>query len=126
MTTNSSGASLSTIDVGGDHHDELFAVLSNARRRFVLQALQGADREMSVSELTSDLVSWEADMTDSEIVDDGRGAVQVALVHTHLPKMAEAGLVSYDDGDGSVRLTDWNDELEVHLAAAKAPATGGD
>lgn len=126
MSNNAPSSPSATIDVGGDSHDSLFAVLSNARRRLVLRSLQVADREMSVSELTSDVVSHEADMTDTANVDDVRSAVEVALVHTHLPKMARAGLVSYDDAAETVVLTDGDDELDQHLGAIAASTAGDD
>lgn len=125
MTSNSSETSCVTIDVGGDRHDELFDVLSSARRRLVLRSLQVADREMSVSELTSDIVSWETDITDEDI-DDLRGTVEVALVHTHLPKMARAGLISYDDDTRTVVLMNADHELNHHLDAVGSPAMGDD
>lgn len=126
MTVNSSDTYSTPVDVGGDRHDELFAILSDSRRRFVLHTLQFADREMSVSELTADVVSWEADMTDSGTVEDVRGAVEVSLVHTHLPKMDQAGLLNYDHEGGSVRFTDYDHELGVHLGAVKAAVAGDD
>lgn len=126
MKNSSTGQSSSTIDVGSDRRDQLFAVLSDARRRFVLRTLQLADREMSVSELTSEVVSWEADMTDSGTTDDVRDTVEISLVHTHLPKMAQAGVVSYDPAAGTVALTDRRHELDHHLSAVAAPTTGDD
>lgn len=125
MKNSSTELSPATIDVGGGRHDELFAVLSNARRRLVLRTLQLAGREMSVSELTSDVVSWEADMADTE-PDDVRDAVEISLVHTHLPKMADAGLVSYDPAAGTVALTDRTHELDHHLDAVATPTVGDD
>lgn len=126
VTIELSGTPSSTLDVGGDRLDELFAVLSNARRRFVVQSLQRAGRAMSVSELTTDVVSWEADMTDTGNASDERSPVEVALVHTHLPKLAAAGLVTYDDEAGTVTLTDWDHELIAHLDAVETPAAGDD
>lgn len=105
----------SDTDLGDDRHNELFDVLSDPRRRFVLHTLRGAETPVPVAELAVDLVTWESQRSAPDRSGDGRDAVEVALVHIHLPKMAEAGLVRYDETQQTVSLADRGDEVRTHL-----------
>lgn len=95
--------------------DDLFSVLSNARRRYVLSYLCETDDD--VVEL-SDLVDW---ITAQEA--DGEGAqheaVAISLHHTHLPELAARGVIDYDARSETIhyhgqpkleRLLAWTDE----------------
>jgi len=75
--------------------DELFAVLSNANRRFVLSHLVQRETPPALDPLAGALAEWSDDLS----LEDAR----IALHHVHLPKLQEAGLVEYDE---TVRLTD--------------------
>lgn len=87
---NADSASSDESDV---NTDALFDLLSDTRRRYVLSYLHGTDGD--VAEL-SELVDWvmrqEADGGD----DDRYESVAVALHHTHLPRLAESGVLDYD------------------------------
>lgn len=105
----------SEFDVGGDQRDELFDVLSNQRRRVLLYSLQAAELPISVDELTTELVAWEARQSVPDRSCDDRDAIEISLLHNHLPKMAEAGLVKYDDTERRVLFANQTDELQAHL-----------
>jgi|GEM_PF-1610536 len=75
--------------------DELFAVLSNANRRFVLAHLVQRETPPALDPLAGALAEWSDDLS----LEDAR----IALHHVHLPKLQQAGLVEYDE---TVRLTD--------------------
>ncbi|WP_225335557.1 DUF7344 domain-containing protein [Halomicrobium urmianum] len=115
MANRDSEADAPEIDVGGDRQDGLFDVLSDPQRRFALQYLRGASGSVTVGELVTELVAWEVGRPVSERTSVDRSAVEIALVHTHLPKLAEAGLVSYDAAEGSVALADRTDEVRAQL-----------
>lgn len=115
MTNQFSEADQSQFDVGGDRQDELFDVLSNSRRRFVLHDLQTAEMPVQVGELTTGIVTWETQRPVPDHSGTKSDAVEVSLVHHHLPKMAQAGLVRYDDARQTVTLADRTDEVRAHL-----------
>ncbi|MFC6824787.1 DUF7344 domain-containing protein [Halopelagius fulvigenes] len=115
MTTELSDRDLSEFDAGGDHQDELFDVLSNPRRRFVLDNLLTVEMPVPVETLATELVEWEASLTDLDRRGGERDAVEISLVHNHLPKMADSEFVEYDAEDRTVTLGDRTDELRAHL-----------
>jgi hypothetical protein len=49
---------------------------------------------------------------------DGRERALASLVHTHLPKLAEADVVEYDGPEGVVSLSDGVADLEPFLTVA--------
>ncbi|NHN47091.1 hypothetical protein G9464_05695 [Halostella sp. JP-L12] len=102
-------------DTGGNRQDELFDVLSHQRRRFLLHALQTAETPVQIEELTTELVVWETQQPVPNRSGDDRTAIEVSLVHNHLPKMAQAGLIRYDETEQTVMLADRTDEVKAHL-----------
>lgn len=115
MENRHSGPDPSAFDVGGDRQDELFDVLSHPARRFTLRYLQTADVPLEVSELATELVAWEVERPVSDRTSEDRDAIEVSLLHSHLPKMAAAGLVRYDTARKTVSLADRTDEVQAHL-----------
>lgn len=102
-------------EVGGDRHDDLFTVLSQPRRRFTLQYLRTSDTPLPVAELISELVAWENGQSETSTPGDHRAAVEISLLHCHLPMMAEAGVVRYDRIQKTVALGDRTDGVRAHL-----------
>lgn len=104
-------------EVGGDHQDELFEVLAHARRRFTIQYLQTVETPLTVDELTTELVAWEDRRTEGDQSRDDRTGIRISLVHSHLPKMADAGVVTYEATRQTVMFTDGADKVDTHLQA---------
>ena len=104
-------------EVGGDHQDELFRVLAHPRRRFTLQYLQTVETPLTIDELTTELGAWEDHRTGTDQSRDDRTGIRISLVHSHLPKMADAGVVTYDATRQTVMLADGADEVYTHLQA---------
>lgn len=92
-----------------------FDLLRDARRRGVLYTLRRNGRT-SVEELSRRIAAWEPN--------DGRTAtdpetVETSLVHAHLPKLADAGVVEFDRERGAVELADSADELDPLLRSTR-------
>lgn len=115
MANQFSGTDLSKFDAGDDRQDDLFDVLSHQHRRFILHALRTAEMPVPVGELATELVAWEVQRPVSDRSGDDRDAIEVSLVHTHLPKMADAGLIKYNVTGQIVTLADRSDEIQTHL-----------
>ena len=123
MTDQLSETDQTQFEVDGDRHDELFDALSNSRRRFTLQHLQTAETPLPVGELATELQSWESNQTVSAGGGADQDTIEISLLHSHLPKMAEAGLVSYDATRQMVALGDRTEEVQSHLQAMTATET---
>lgn len=91
--------------------DELFTVddvlncLANSRRRFVLYTLEQQD-VVELDELAAEVAAREAATSPAEVSGDHRERVATQLVHTHLPKLAQAQFVEYDPRSQVIRYRD--------------------
>jgi hypothetical protein len=97
--------------------DELHALLSNGRRRFVLRSLLDQPT-LGLDRLAKRLARWEND-TD-EPTDAQRTRAYTALASIHLPRLVEARIVTFDRSAERIRLADgdWSAErLRRHLTA---------
>ncbi len=114
--------------VPGDvSRDDVFEVLSNRRRRYTLQYLgQQPNRTADLSAVAEQVAAWEAGV-DLDAVEYGdRKSVRVSLHQHHAPKMAEVGVLDYDEGRGTLALTDAAADLEPVLAARAGPTSDAD
>lgn len=93
--------------------DELYDLLSNHRRRYVLHFCKRVDGPVSLSELAEQVAAWEQDKAVGEITSAERKRVYTSLQQTHLDRLADAGIVEYE-GD-EVELTDQAEELDIYL-----------
>jgi len=95
-------------DERADDVSAAFDLLSNSRRRGVLYAVERGE-ETTVEELADRISSWLGDAHDAS-------SVRLSLVHTHLPRLADAGVVEYDRERGTVELAGGASDLEPYLA----------
>jgi len=101
-------------DEPADDVSAAFDLLSDARRRGVLYAAERGE-QTTVEELAERISTW---------LSDGEGArrdssVRLSLIHTHLPKLADAGVVEYDRERGTVELAGGATDLEPYLACVR-------
>lgn len=94
---------------------DVFDVLSNPRRRFVLYYLREIDETVELNELAKAIAAWENNTDESELTDQDRKRVYVSLYQTHIPKLTDVGLVEYDQDSGTVHLTDRTSVIDDYL-----------
>lgn len=94
--------SKTTATQGGKSADRAFDVLADAGRRAVIEALS-EDGSATIEALASRLASQHA----------SESRAKLALVHRHLPKLREAGVVTYDPTTQKVEFDDARDVLAV-------------
>ena len=94
---------------------EIFDVLQNQRRRYVLQYLERFDEPVSLSDLAVQVAAWEYHTSVEDVTNDQKKRVYTTLQQTHLEKMEEAGIVEYDADENLIRRTPHTEELTVYL-----------
>lgn len=76
--------------------DELHAVLAEPRRRHAIDVL-ATHQSLSLDDLATAVAEREANGQSAAAEDSANvDRVRVALHHSHLPRLAAAGIVSYD------------------------------
>jgi len=81
--------------------DEVYDLLSNQRRRFVLYHLRNAG-ETSLRDLSRLIAAWENDVDPEAVTSVQRKRVYTALHQTHLMRLDEYDVVEYDESRGTV------------------------
>lgn len=100
--------------------DDIFDLLSNPRRRFVINYLLREDRPVGIQELSRELATWEFEVEPEELTDQQEKRIYVALYQTHVPKLEEAGVVDYDADASLIELTDAATQLQPYVDDAPA------
>ena len=95
--------------------DEVFEILSNRRRRYVIHLLKREQREVYLRELSEHVAAWENEKGIEELTSAEIKRVKTALHQHHLPKMDASGFVEYDAGRETVVLADAVADLEAYL-----------
>ncbi len=96
--------------------DQIFAVLSNRRRRWVVQYLSARETDRaSLRSLVDTIASWECDQPAAELSWKERKRVYTALRQSHLPKLDDAGVIEYDADRGEIILTDDAEAYRLYL-----------
>lgn len=95
---------------------EIFDLLRNKRRRFVLHYMKRHhDEPVELGDLATVVAAWENDVPTRAVTSEQRKRVYTTLQQSHLPKMDDAGIVSYESDRGVIRARDVVDELTIYL-----------
>ena len=86
--------------------DEVFTVLKNQRRRYVLRYLRDSDAPVSLGDVAEQIAAWENDKELRQISSSERKRVYVGLYQCHLPKMDDMRVVSFNKPRGIIELDD--------------------
>lgn len=106
---------MSTSSTDEISQDNAYDLLSNSRRRYVISILRERDEPMALNELSRELAAWENDVDPAELTDQQIKRIYVSLYQTHIPKLSDAGVVSYDQESGTVELEDTVHELDTYI-----------
>lgn len=83
--------------------DVAYDLLADQRRRHVLACLADQTNSIPLDDLAKDVAGRENEAPSAEIPDDEVETISLSLHHTHLPKLAAAGVVDYDPDRDRVR-----------------------
>lgn len=71
----------------------------------------------SIRRLSRHVTARENEKEPSNVTGKERKAVHIALYQCHLPKLADAGLIEYNEDRGSLSLNEWAADLVPHMNA---------
>lgn len=115
QSPNGGGAS----EVASPEHslskDDTFHILQNERRRRVLQYLADTEGPVDMRDIAEQVAAWEHDTTVQQLTSDQRQRVYIALYQSHLPKLADFDLITYNRNRGVVERTPVADEVTRYL-----------
>ena len=83
--------------------DQFYQALASLQRRRLLYYLLEEEHQ-TVEELTTVISGWEATTTGAMITQTDRANLHLELIHNHLPRLADAGLIDYEPPDDVVTL----------------------
>lgn len=95
--------------------DDVFEILRNQRRRFVLHALKRSEEPLTVSDLSTCITAWEQGVDPENVVHEDRRHVHSALRRTHLPKLDGLDIVDYDPETNVVEPTETLSDLDIYF-----------
>lgn len=94
-------------DPDGDiERRHIYDVLSNGRRRVALRYLLDRGEPVAIGELVDVVTEHEIHRSDGDVSPNIHDSVYSALMQSHVPRMVEYGIVEYDEGTKTVRMTD--------------------
>ncbi|WP_226479546.1 DUF7344 domain-containing protein [Natrinema amylolyticum] len=102
----------------GLSHDVIFTLLSQRHRRAVLDLLLAQDRTLTLRDLRNEIVEREHSTEITELDDEQAKQTMVSLHHVHIPKLAEADIVTYDQDRMIVEPTEKLEQMESFLSCA--------
>ncbi|OYR56776.1 DUF7344 domain-containing protein [Halorubrum halodurans] len=95
--------------------DEMFALLSNGRRRHVLRFLQSNGGEIKLRELATAIAAEENGVEPVEVTYTQRKRLYTSLYQSHLPRMERSGVIEYDRNSGLVTLAPAAGDFDAYL-----------
>lgn len=100
---------------------ELFDVFSNARRRWAVRHLEDCDGACDLDELVERVAVRENDADPEELTRAQRRRVYISLYQTHLPMLADHGIVDWDPDDRRVELRKRAGTFDPYLDGRSGP-----
>lgn len=92
---------------------QIHDILRNDRRRLAIKCLRENGGMLTVRDLSEDVATRETG--EAPAPRDKRRSVYVSLHQTHLPKLDDLGIVSYDTDSKEVRLRDRAAEITTYM-----------
>ncbi len=98
--------------------DEVFTALGHPRRRYLLYSLVNGAPTATLPELATQIAAWENDKSPGAVSDDERAEIHTSLYHSHIPKLADLGVVEYEEDEDIVVRAVYTDQVKAVLGHA--------
>ena len=95
--------------------DVVFDLLANQRRRYVLRCLQKFEDRMALTDVADEIARWENETNHTDTSEEEVERVATSLYHVHIPKLADADIVEYDQEQNVVALLKNAEQLAPFL-----------
>ena len=93
--------------------NEAFDLLRNARRRYILYYLRNESATVDLDELAAQIADWEAGATKTNSDETTVESVRTTLRHSHLLKLANAGIITYEPNPGHIELVEAHETNQI-------------
>ncbi|ELY54393.1 hypothetical protein C491_19549 [Natronococcus amylolyticus DSM 10524] len=93
------------------------SLLAESERRYLLYQL-AETRRGNLEDVVSEIAAWERG-EGGPIDSEDRQRVYVSLIHNHLPRLADYGILDYDLRSGDIVLTEGFDDIRPLLEQFK-------
>lgn len=97
--------------------DDLFHLLQNARRRALLRyfAAYPDHKAFEMTTVAEEIAAWENDIPVEQLTSVQHQRVYISLYQAHLPKLAEYGVIEYNQPRGIIKPTALTTLFEPYL-----------
>jgi hypothetical protein len=100
--------------------DEVFTALGHPRRRYLIYALSTRANDETLTEIARKLTAWEQDVRADEVSEEDRRRVHASLYHSHVPKLADLGIIEYETDENIIIRASNIEQVEMVLDGAGA------
>lgn len=87
--------------------NETFNLLTHPHRRYVLYYLTKEFEVVDIETLAAAIAKWDGSRTATG-GSDNSDDIEIGLRHTHLPKLVDAGVITFDADTGAIELDETN------------------
>ena len=105
-------------DANASRMEAACSLLAESERRFLLYQL-AEHRDANLEDVVTGIAAWELDEDPALIEKETRQRVYVSLVHNHLPRLADYGIIEYDLRSGDIVLGEGFDDIRPLLEQFK-------
>ena len=85
--------------------DQVFEVLQSMRRRYAVHYLRRENCTVDFADVTDHVAAWEYNTSPTDLLSEQRKRVYISLYQTHIPALADAGIIDYDAETGKIQPT---------------------
>lgn len=103
--------------------DDVFEALGHSLRRYLVSTLVNGSNEATLSELSTKIASWELDKSENEVTDAERKSIYISLYHSHIPKLADLGVLDYEEQENIIVQAKNIEQVQAVLKSSKDELT---